>query len=94
MVKKQRNQVEFTNLTLKMHGLATMVKMMHLNQLYNSQMESLAPIPISRYPNSFTGPNCSSKESMLMPPVIKSVSFSNFGGNQMGLLSGSVNAMT
>lgn len=31
--KKLKNKIDFQNLTLKMFGLASMVKMMHLNQM-------------------------------------------------------------
>lgn len=60
---------------MKLHGLASMVKIMHLNQLYHNSVDRLAPIPASRYPNSFTGPVVgSSKESIIVPPVIRTTS--------------------
>ena len=80
---------------MKMHGLASMVKIMHLNQLYNNQIESLAAIPMSRYPHSFSGPiGVSSKESMILPPVIRTASYPHHGEQIFMNLAQSMNAMT
>jgi hypothetical protein len=80
---------------MKMHGLASMVKMMHLNQLYHNPVEGIAPLPTSRYPNSFTAPlDSSSKETMLVPPVIRTASLHHMGAPLYAKFSKSLHAMS